>query len=232
MVGARLARYDTRVSNPRDRRRWRRDRATIMRLGVFGGSFNPIHFGHLLLAEACRVQARLDEVWFVPAATPPHKQDHQRAPDADRLAMLRLAIGGHTPFQVSEIELSRGGVSYTVDTLREIHQRQPDAELFFLMGADSLADWSSWRSPDEICRLATPLVVRRAGSPEPALSAFEPFADQQQQERIAAHQVEMPIIELSSSAIRAAAAEGASFRFQTTRAVEKYIETQGLYRAG
>ena len=111
-----------------------------MRIGIFGGSFNPIHFGHLLLAETCREQCRLDEVWFVPAARPPHKQDLPLAPDADRVAMLQLAVGGHKPFRVSEIELQREGVSYTVDTLREIAEQQPDAELFFLMGADSLAE--------------------------------------------------------------------------------------------
>lgn len=201
-----------------------------MRIGVFGGSFNPVHYGHLLLAETCRVQARLDEIWFVPAATPPHKQDLALAPDQDRVAMLQLAMGGHTPFRVSEIELQRGGLSYTVDTLGEIAKGRPDADLFFLMGADSLADWHSWRAPDEICRLATPLVVHRAGSPRPSLDAFEPFADKERLAAIAAHQVEMPIIELSSSAIRDAVQRGESIRFQTPRAVEKYIETNRLYQ--
>lgn len=201
-----------------------------MRIGIFGGSFNPVHFGHLLLAEACREQCRLDEIWFVPAATPPHKQDLELADDGDRVAMLQLAIGGHSPFHVSEIELERGGLSYTVDTLGEIERQNPDAELFFLMGADSLADWSHWRKPDEICRLATPLVVRRVGSPAPSLAAFEPFADPAKLSEIAKHQVEMPTIELSSSAIRDAVRRGGSVRFQVPRAVEKYIEAQKLYQ--
>src|SRR5262249_53628533 len=106
-----------------------------MRLGLFGGSFDPVHYGHLLLAECCRVQCRLDAVWFAPAAIPPHKQDQTLAPAVDRIEMLKLAIGGHEPFQVYTGEIDRGGLSYTVDTLKRLHAEDSSRELFLLMGA-------------------------------------------------------------------------------------------------
>src|SRR5687767_12213264 len=98
---------------------------TVMRLGLFGGSFDPVHFGHLILAEFCRETARLDQIWFIPAAKPPHKKGRLLSPDADRLAMLNLATAGHDVFVVSPLELDRGGVSYTVQTLQTIHEQHP-----------------------------------------------------------------------------------------------------------
>ncbi|MEN0111436.1 MAG: nicotinate (nicotinamide) nucleotide adenylyltransferase, partial [Planctomycetota bacterium] len=127
-----------------------------MRLGVFGGSFDPVHIGHVRLARACRDQASLDRVWFVPAATQPHKPGGPVASGEDRLAMLRLALADEPGLEASPIELDRGGVSYTVETLRAIAESQPAAELFFLMGADTLRDLPNWREPGEVLRLATP----------------------------------------------------------------------------
>ncbi len=202
-----------------------------MRLGVFGGSFDPIHFGHLLLAETCREQSRLDQVLLMPAAVPPHKQDHELTPVRDRLTMLELAIAGHEQLAVSTIEIDRGGVSYTIDTLSALAEQYPQAELFFLMGADSLNDLPTWREPQRLCELAIPLVVRRAGAPEPDFTAIVELVTPQRLEVIRQHQVEMPIIELSSTDIRARVATGRSIRYRTPRAVEKYIETQGLYRS-
>lgn len=137
------------------------------RLGIFGGSFDPVHYGHLLLAESCREQCHLDQVWLLPAAAAPHKQQRQTTSSRHRVEMLRLAVGGHRAMRVSTLEIDRGGVSYTVDTLTTIHQQLPHCELFFLMGADSLEDLPHWRQPQRICELAVPVVVRRAGSPEP-----------------------------------------------------------------
>jgi nicotinate-nucleotide adenylyltransferase len=203
-----------------------------MRLGIFGGSFNPIHYGHLLLAETCREQARLDEVWFVPNALSPLKQEAPPAPPKQRLEMLQLAIGGHEAFRVSTIELDRGGVSYTVDTLAAIRAEQPTAELFFLLGADSLADFPRWRQPEEICRLATPLVVRRHGSSEPQYESLAALVAKERLDEVKTSTIDMPLIELSSSDLRLRAAEGRSLRYRTPRAVEKYIETNRLYRDG
>jgi len=201
-----------------------------MRLGLFGGSFDPVHYGHLLLAEYCREQAQLDQVLFMPAAIPPHKQEQSLSAADDRVTMLELAVGGQPAFVVSRLELDRGGVSYTVDTLRELQTADPQAELFLLLGADSLADLPNWREPAEICRLATPLVVRRRGVAELDYSVLEPFVAPDRVELFRRSQVEMPVIELASREIRRRVSAGASIRYQTPRAVEKYISSNRLYR--
>lgn len=202
-----------------------------MRLGILGGSFDPVHFGHLLLAETCREQCGLEQVWFLPAAAPPHKLGRALTPANHRLAMLQLAIAGHDAFAVSPLEIERGGVSYTVQTLAELQQRQPDAELFFLMGADSLQDLPTWREPARVCQLAIPVVVRRRGSPEPELDVLRELVSAERLERIRQYQVQMPVVEFSSTAIRQSVAAGRSIRYQMPRAVEKYIQSQGLYLA-
>ena len=201
-----------------------------MRLGVFGGSFDPVHYGHLLLAETCREQCRLNEVWFVPAAVPPHKQDRMLTAARQRIEMLELATGGHDAFVVSPLEIERGGVSYTVDTLAAVKAQRPAAELFLLMGADSLQDLPTWREPARICELAIPIVVRRAGSPPPDFSCLSRDVPVDRLELFRQHQVEMPIVEFSSHDLRARITAGHSIRYRTPRAVEKYIETNGLYR--
>ncbi len=119
-----------------------------MRLGLFGGTFDPIHQGHLILAEQCRELCRLDRVWFVVTGTPPHKPG-ERTAVAHRLEMVRIAIAGHSAFAVSEIEASRPGPHYSVETLEAIRRDQPNDELFFLIGADSLADLPSCASLSE-----------------------------------------------------------------------------------
>jgi nicotinate-nucleotide adenylyltransferase len=201
-----------------------------MRLGIFGGSFDPVHYSHLLLAESCREQRQLDQVWFVPAATPPHKQHLHRASAKQRVEMLELAIGGNPTFAISQIELDRGGVSYTVDTLRELRRVQSADELFLLMGADSLRDLPTWKEPAEICRLALPIVVRRAGLPELDFSHLAEFVDAARLAELKASQVAMPLVELSSTDLRQRAATGQSLRYRTPRAVEKYIETHKVYQ--
>ena len=109
-----------------------------MRIGILGGTFDPVHLGHLVMAEQCREQAGLDEVWFVPAATPPHKQDVDITPAADRFAMLELATAGHSALIVCDREIVRGGTSYTVDTLSALVDEDSSRDLFLIMGADSL----------------------------------------------------------------------------------------------
>jgi len=203
-----------------------------MRLGLFGGSFDPVHYGHLLLAEICREECHLDQVWFMPAATAPHKRNQGHASDSQRLEMLRLAIAGQETFQVSDVEIERGGISYTVDTLKVIRAQRPTDELFFLIGADSLDDFHNWREPKTICQLATIIVVDRHGSQRVDLERFAVFADPQRLEEIRKHRVEFPLIEISSTDIRHRAAAGKSIRFRLPRAVEKYIETNKLYTAG
>jgi len=201
-----------------------------MRIGIFGGTFDPVHYGHLLLAETCREQCRLDQVWFLPAAVPPHKQQWRLTPPRQRLDMLKLAVAGHEAFVVSALEIERGGVSYTVDTLSAIHEQHTKAALFFLMGADSLRDLPTWRETGRICELAIPVVVHRRGAPEPDFDVVADVVPAARLEQIRRHQVEMPVVEYSGTAIREFVAAGRSIRYQTPRAVEKYIESQGLYR--
>lgn len=203
-----------------------------MRLGLFGGSFDPVHYGHLLLAECCREQRRLDRVLFLPAAVPPHKQAQELTPAQTRIDMLELAIAGHEPFAVSRYEIERGGVSYTVDTLRHFRQEDPDGELFFLLGADMLHDLPHWREAAEVCQLAIPIVVRRAGFEEPDFGCLADLAAPARIELFRQHRVDMPEIQLSSSEIRRRVAAGESIRYRTPRAVERLIQTQGVYRGG
>lgn len=202
-----------------------------MRLGIYGGSFDPVHYGHLLLAESCREECRLDEVWFMPAGTPPHKLSGRLAASRDRVAMLRLAIGGHAAFRVDTREVDRGGVSFTVDTLEQIRQERPNDELFLLLGADALADFPTWRSPARIAALAVLVTVRRAGSPAADLGRVAAAIGPEAFSRLVAHQVEMPQVDFSSRELRARLAAGKSIRYRTPRPVERYLEETGLYRS-
>jgi nicotinate-nucleotide adenylyltransferase len=201
-----------------------------MRIGIFGGSFDPVHYGHLLLAECCREQGRLDAVRFVPAAIPPHKQQQELAPAQNRIEMLELAIGGHPAFSVSKYETDRGGVNYTVETLAHFHEDEPASEFFFLMGADMFRDLPHWRQPERICELALPMAVRRWGEPEIDFSPLFAIAPPERIEAMRQQEVLMPELGLSASDLRSRVAAGQSIRYRTPRAVEKYIETNGLYR--
>ncbi|MFW6171181.1 MAG: nicotinate-nucleotide adenylyltransferase [Planctomycetota bacterium] len=202
---------------------------TPRRLGIFGGTFDPVHYAHLLLAETCREQCELDEVWLMPAAKPPHKVKHEASPAQHRLEMLQLAVGGHDCVRASTLEIDRGGISYTVDTLEAIHQQLPRTELFLLMGADSLEDLPHWRAPTRICELSVPVGVRRSGLPEPSLQPLRHLVDPQRLAQFGRWQVSMPMMELASSDLRTRVGKGLSIRYRTPRAVEKYIEAHELY---
>jgi nicotinate-nucleotide adenylyltransferase len=200
-----------------------------MRIGIFGGSFDPVHFGHLLLAECCREQGQLDAVWFLPTAVPPHKQRELTAAES-RIEMLELAIGGQPAFSVSRYEADRGGVNYTAETLAHFHEEDPAGEFFLLLGADTFRDLPHWRQPDRICKLALPMAVRRSGEPPLDFMALSEIASPQQIEAMRRQEVVMPEIGLSASDLRRRVAAGQAIRYRTPRAVEKYIETRGLYQ--
>ena len=155
-----------------------------MRLGILGGTFDPVHYGHLLLAEYAREQCELDQVRFVPAACAPHKTQNTITPAQMRLEMLNLAISGQEAYAVSTLEIDRGGISYTVDTLEEIHRELPGAEVFLIVGADSLSELPTWREPQRICELATPVVVRRYGAPEPDFEILDSYVDSDRLEQM------------------------------------------------
>lgn len=205
-----------------------------MNIGVFGGSFDPIHYGHLLLAQQCLDSSSLDRVLFVPVA---HSPLRPRGPIADakaRVEMLQLAIADHPQFAISTVELDRGEISYTVDTLRALKQTSPDDRFFLLMGLDSLLDFPRWQEPREILNLAELLVVNRPATSGPtaaeAWQVLSGFATDQQIDAIRSSIIDSQQFEFSSTDIRQRIDGGRSIRYRTPRAVEKYIETQGLYR--
>ena len=204
-----------------------------MRVGIFGGSFDPIHFGHLILAEQCRQQAELDQVLFIPSALAPHKQKGAHGTDRQRVEMIDLAIGGHPQFLRSSIEIDRGGVSYTIDTLRQLTEEHSDTqrEWFFLIGADSLGTFATWKEPKSILELATPLVVGRPGAQNVDLEVLSELAQPAQMETIRKLEIESPLIDISSTSIRSNVQAGKSIRYLTSRAVEKYIQTQRIYQS-
>ena len=204
-----------------------------MRIGVFGGSFDPVHQGHLIVAECCREQARLDRILFVPAATQPHKQDRQLAAPHQRVEMLRLATGGHDAFDVSTTEVDRGGVSYTVDTLAALAAAHPGDTLCLILGPDALAGLPTWQEPERIVSAAEIIAVERESIDDIAAVVTEPklsaLLGPARAERIAATRVRVPAIGIRSSDLRAAIAAGHSIRYRTPRAVERSIESHGLY---
>jgi nicotinate-nucleotide adenylyltransferase len=200
-----------------------------MRIGVFGGTFDPVHLGHLILAEQCREQGRLDEVWFVPAGQPPHKLHHVITPFRHRAEMLRLATAGHAAFRVNELENERPGPSYTVETLDELRKVHPGAEWFFLIGSDTLAELHEWRDPAGVVRRAGLMVMARGEGPVMSAEELRASLRLPEGERLSLEVVTAPRIEISSRDLRRRAAEGRSLRYLVPRAVECYIAEKRLY---
>jgi nicotinate-nucleotide adenylyltransferase len=189
------------------------------RLGVFGGTFDPPHLGHLVAAsDACQVLA-LDRVLWVPSAVPPHKVQTVQASARDRLAMVRAAVEGDPRFEVESLELERSGPSYTVDTLRTLGERHSGAALFFLTGADNVAELPGWHRPDEILRLARLVVITRAGDHAHVPAAWN------------AEVVRITRVDVSATEIRRRVAAGETIRYLVPEAVRAYIERAGLYGA-
>jgi nicotinate-nucleotide adenylyltransferase len=200
-----------------------------MRIGVFGGTFDPVHLGHLILAEQSREQARLDRVLFIPAACPPHKQDQVITPFPQRVEMLSLAIAGHPAFAIEELEKDRPGPSYTVDTLEELHRRDPNAHLLFMVGSDCLPDLVHWHSPARIGELAEILIMARSGWSIDDLEGLRARFQLPRELRLR-QLVQAPLVDLSSRDLRRRAAEGRSLRYLVPRAVEVYIQAHRLYQ--
>ncbi|QDT00331.1 Nicotinate-nucleotide adenylyltransferase [Adhaeretor mobilis] len=201
-----------------------------MRIGILGGSFDPVHNGHLLLAESAVEQLRLDEIWFVPAGSQPLKPRGPVASQHDRLAMLELALSGYEKFLVKELEIQRGGVSYTVDTLREVSKKVPRAKLFFLMGADSLADIPKWNSPSEICELATLAVVCRPDAATLDYGVLKECTTAKRIEQFQSAQIEMSPMAVSSSAIREKISDGESdWKKHVPEEVSNFIKRNRVY---
>jgi nicotinate-nucleotide adenylyltransferase len=191
----------------------------VKRIGLFGGSFDPVHIGHLLVAQAACEELALDRLFFVPAAQSPFKPATEPAPAALRLRMLRLALAGRVHYEIDRQELQRGGISYTIDTLRHYVGRFPEAKLFYLIGADHVPTLPKWRDAEALAKLAQFIVIPRPG--EVCAEAPPPFQ---------VKQLNGWPLRLSSSDIRARVRAGLAIGQLVPFGVEEVINQDRLYR--
>ena len=187
-----------------------------MRLGVFGGSFDPVHVGHLIVAEAAADILGLEKILFVPARVQPFKVGLHSASADDRVVMLQLAIEDNPRFSLDRREIERDGPSYTVDTLRELHSEIPQDQLFLLVGADAALDLPLWHEAESLADYATLIVLSRPGFEMP-------------ESEMISRSIDVPAISLSATHIRQSASAGGSLRYLLPSAVMEYIESNGLY---
>lgn len=199
-----------------------------MRIGIFGGTFDPVHVGHLILAEQAREQARLDQVWFVPAPRPPQKRDQAVSPFEQRFDMLQLAVVGQPAFRVDAIEKDRPGPSYTVDTVADLQAKHPEHEFVLLIGGDTLADLEHWYQPARLVAQVPLVVMARPGVP--LLSADELRRRVGADGPVRLEVIDAPRIDVASRDLRQRVAAGRSIRYFVPRAVETYIDEKHLYR--
>jgi len=201
------------------------------RLGILGGTFNPIHIGHLTIAEAVREEYGLDKVLFVPSAHPPHKEGRDVIDARDRYHLVRLAVADNPFFEVLDIEMKRKGQSYSVETLKELRENETEpADYFFIIGADSLPELKTWKDIEKLGRLCTFVVAPRPGWDIERLAREELGLPPWMKESLLAHVVSAPLIGISSTEIRDRIRSAMSIRYLVPRAVEEYIEERGLYR--
>jgi nicotinate-nucleotide adenylyltransferase len=200
----------------------------MSRIGIFGGTFDPPHLGHLIVAETCADALDLSRVLWVPAADPPHKQDRGISAAQHRLIMVDVAIAGNGRFALSRVDVDRPGPHYSVDMVALIAEKYPDAALYFLMGGDSLRDLPTWHQPDRLIAQCQLGVIRRPGDRvdeiRPALYDALPAL------RGHLHVIDAPLIAISGSEIRQRVREGQSIRYRVPGAVAVYIAAGGLYR--
>jgi len=196
------------------------------RIGLMGGTFDPIHHGHLVAAEEVRYAMSLDKVVFIPAGRPWQKDEKDVTPGELRYEMTRLATAGEPAFDVSRIELDRPGPTFTVETLRAYEACAPDAQLFFITGADAILQILSWKNADDALDLATFVAVTR---PTHDLARLDDVLGPQQRDRLVL--LEIPALAISSTDIRRRVAEGRPIRYLVPDAVALFIDEHGLYRA-
>ncbi|MDH5680441.1 MAG: nicotinate (nicotinamide) nucleotide adenylyltransferase [Spirochaetota bacterium] len=189
-------------------------------MGVLGGSFNPIHSGHLLMAESARIACALDKVLFIPANIPPHKDFTPEISDGDRLKLIRLAIRGNPHFDLSDMELKRGGVSYTIDTVKALYlQLNPKDRIYLILGGDLVEELATWKHYEDLKSLVDIVVVEREGEMGESYEEYD-----------ITHRVPGVGFNVSSSRIRERLAGGQSIKYLVPEKVEDYILSRGLYR--
>ena len=190
------------------------------RIGILGGTFNPIHLGHLIIAQDAMEGARLDRVVFIPSATPPHKELDGNVTGADRLKMVKLAIAGNAQFTADDLEIKRGGKSYSVDTLTELRRRYPRGDFHFIIGADSLSELHLWKDARRLVKLCRFIAITRPGH------TARPARVQELRYRL----IEAHPCGIASRDIRARVHRGLSIRYLVPAEVVRYIERLKLYQ--
>lgn len=197
------------------------------RIAVLGGTFNPVHHGHLIMAEQALWQFHLDQILWMPAGDPPHKPLTAGASTADRLAMVKLAIVDHERFACSELEIHRQGRSYTIETLRSLMQEQPDTQWYWIIGVDALRDLPQWHQAQELTQICHWIIAPRMDAGD-APEVLQMVA--QKLPMLKAELLEAPTLTLSSTYLREQIQKGGSIRYLVPTAVEQYIRQHQLYR--
>lgn len=203
------------------------------RIGIIGGTFDPIHYGHLVNAEGARVEFGLDKVVFVPSGNPPHKKDYRVTDPEDRYLMTLLATITNPHFELSRLEIDRPGLSYTVDTIRECKAIYGDAvELYFITGADAILEILTWKNVGELITLCQFVAATRPGYSLTGLKRIVSIIRQQEQKDFTVHCIEVPALMISSTDIRARVKKGQPIKYLLPEAVEDYIYKEKLYVSG
>lgn len=197
------------------------------RIGLMGGTFDPVHHGHLYIAEAARETFALEQVLFIPVGNPPHKQHRRITPARDRLSMLSLAVAGNPWFSVSALETDRRGPTYTVDTLTALQAESPDAVYYYIIGADTLLEVQNWKSFDQVAGLCRFIVLHRPGVPRPQAQAEGEALRRTYGAQI--EWMESLLLEISSQDIRQRTAQNRSIRYLVPEPVAGYIRRMQLY---
>ncbi|MBN2685527.1 MAG: nicotinate-nucleotide adenylyltransferase [Pontiellaceae bacterium] len=200
------------------------------RVGIIGGSFDPIHLGHLVIAQDALERLELDEIVFIPAAIPPHKLHLERVGAEHRLRMVELAIEGDHRFSVSDIELIRGGISYTIDTVQALQASRPDVDWMLIVGSDTLVDLHHWHRIEDLLDLCNIASFLRPGESSLDRIAEKIELPEHRKAQLLNHVIEAHLIEISSTEIRMRVAEGLGIRYLVPPEVEMYICEHGLYR--
>lgn len=195
---------------------------SAIRIGIMGGTFNPIHYGHLLAAEEARQEFNLEEIIFVPCARPPHKNQQDIAHPEDRYKMTCLAISSNKYFKASDIEIRREGMSYSQDTVIEFKKLYQEAKIFFITGADAIAEIDTWKNASELPKLCEFIAVNR---PQHKLKIKEEYLK-------FTHILEIPGVAISSTEIRQRIQQGKSIKYLVPEEVERYIYEHRLYKGG
>ncbi len=195
-----------------------------MKIGILGGTFNPVHIGHLILAEEVREKLGLDKIIFVPTALPPHKDSLNIAPAKDRLKMLKLATASNKFFAVSDIEIKRGGKSYTIDTVKELKKNNPRDSFYLIIGSDLITYFDGWKDIDQIAKAVTFVVATRPGYPLEDIGSY--VAKQQ----VGVKTLAIRAVDVSGFEVRQCVAQNKSFGYLVTDKVFDYIKKRKLYK--